>query len=78
MMHSTLVSKGSENLDFNRIPVTPILPISEELLTYLDVKDLNDRITFTQQKNASIVVNSAPHFERYRWEEFRFCDLQRI
>ena len=53
---STLVSKGSENLDFNRIPVTPILPISEELLTYLDVKDLNDRITFTQQ-NASIVVS---------------------
>ena len=54
--HSTLVSKGSQGLNFNGILVTPILPISEELLTYLDVKGLNDRITFTQQ-NASIVVS---------------------
>ena len=54
--HSTLVSKGSEDLNFNGIPVTPILPITEELLTYLDVRDLNERITFDQQ-NDSIVVS---------------------
>ena len=54
--HSTLVSKGSEDLNFNGISVTPILPITEELLTYLDVRDLNDRITFDQQ-NSSIVVS---------------------
>ena len=53
--HSTLVSEGSEDLRFNGIPVTPILPITEELLTYLDVSDLNERITFDQQ-NDSIVV----------------------
>ena len=54
--HSTLVAKGSEDLTFNGIPVTPILPITEELLTYLDVRDLNERITFDQQ-NSNIVVN---------------------
>lgn len=54
--HSTLVSKGSTGLNFNGVPVTPILPITEELLTYLDVRDLNDRITFDQQ-NDSIVVS---------------------
>lgn len=53
--HSTLVSKGSEVLNFKGIPVTPILPITEELLTYFDVSDLNDRISFDQQ-NDSIVV----------------------
>ena len=54
--HSTLVSKGSQGLNFNGILVTPILPIREELLTYLDVDDLNKNITFTQQ-NDSIVVS---------------------
>ena len=54
--HSTLVSKGSGDINFNGIPVTPILPITEELLTYLDVSDLNDRLTFNQQ-NDSIVVS---------------------
>ena len=54
--HSTLVSEGSENLNFNGVPITPILPITEELLTYLDVRDLNERITFNQQ-NDSIVVS---------------------
>ena len=54
--HSTLVSKGSADLNFNGIPVTPILPITEELLTYLDVSDLNERLTFNQQ-NDSIVVS---------------------
>lgn len=54
--HSTLATKGSENLNFNVIHVTPILPITEELLTYFDVKDLNERITFTQQ-NESIDVS---------------------
>ena len=54
--HSTLVSRGSEDLNFNGVPVTPILPITEELLTYLDVGDLNERITFDQQ-NDSIVVS---------------------
>ena len=54
--HSTLVSKGSEDLEFNGIPVTPILPINEELLTYFDVSDLNGRITFDKQ-NDSIVVS---------------------
>ena len=54
--HSTLVSKGSDDLNFNGIPVTPILPITEELLTYLDVRELNERITFDQQ-NGSIVVS---------------------
>ena len=54
--HSTLVSKGSADLNFNGIPVTPILPITEELLTYLDVGDLNERLTFDQQ-NDSIVVS---------------------
>ena len=53
--HSTLVSKGSEDLNFNGIPVTPILPITEELLTYLDVKDLNDRISFDQQSDNIVV-----------------------
>ena len=54
--HNTLVSKGSANLNFNGIPVTPILPITKELLTYLDVSDLNGRLTFDQQ-NDSIVVS---------------------
>ena len=54
--HSTLVAEGSEDLNFNGIPVTPILPITEELLTYLDIRDLNERITF-DQKNGSIVVS---------------------
>ena len=54
--HSTLVSKGSANLNFNGISVTPILPITEELLTYLNVSDLNERLTFNQQ-NDSIVVS---------------------
>lgn len=54
--HSTLVAERSENLNFNGIPVTPILPITEELLTYLDVRDLNDRISFDQQ-NENIVVS---------------------
>ena len=54
--HSTLAPKGSEDLNFNRVPVTPILPVTEELLTYLDVRDLNERITFDQQ-NDSIVVS---------------------
>ena len=54
--HSTLGTDGSEGLNFNGVPVTPILPITEELLTYLDVRDLNERITFDQQNN-SIVVN---------------------
>ena len=53
--HSTLVSKDSEDLNFNGIPVTPILPITEEVLTYLDVKDLNERITFDQQKDSIVV-----------------------
>ena len=53
---STLTSKGSEDINFNGVPVTPILPITEELLTYLDVRDLNDRISFDQQ-NDSIVVS---------------------
>ena len=54
--HSTLVTKGSGDLNFNGVPVTPILPISQELLTYLDVSDLNERITFDQQ-NKSVVVS---------------------
>ena len=54
--HSTLVSKGSAGLNFNGVPVTPILPITEELLTYFDVGDLNGRIRFDQQ-NDSIVVS---------------------
>lgn len=54
--HSTLVSNGSEELNFNGVSVTPILPITEELLTYLDVQDLSERITFDQQ-NHSIVVH---------------------
>ena len=54
--NSTLVSEGSGNLRFNGISVTPILPITEELLTYLDIGDLNARLTFDQQNN-SIVVN---------------------
>ena len=54
--HSTLVTKGSEALNFNGVPVTPILPINEELLTYINVADLNNRITFIQQ-NESIEVS---------------------
>ncbi len=54
--HSTLASKGSDGLNFNGISVTPILPISEEILTYFDVRDLSERITF-EQHNDSIVVN---------------------
>lgn len=53
--HSTLVPEGSETLDFNGRSVTPILPITEELLTYLDVNDLKEQISFDQQ-NDSIVV----------------------
>ena len=58
--HSTLVAEGSEDLNFNRIPVTPILPITEELLTYLDVRDLNKRITFDQQRNVISVSLRLP------------------
>lgn len=54
--HSTLVSNGSQTLNFNGVRVTPILPITEEVLTYLDVRDLNARITFDQQ-GSSIVVS---------------------
>ncbi len=54
--HSTLAPKGSKGLNFNGISVTPILPINEEILTYFDVKDLSERITFEQQ-NDSIVMN---------------------
>ncbi len=53
--HSTLVAEGSGSLNFNGVLVTPILPISEELLTYFDPKDLNDRITFVQQNNSITV-----------------------
>lgn len=58
--HSTLVSNGSETLNFNGVPVTPILPITEELLTYLDVKDLNARITFEQQGSRIVVSLRLP------------------
>ena len=58
--HSTLVSNGSEDLNFNGVPVTPILPIAEELLTYLDVRDLNERITFDQQGSSIIVSLRLP------------------
>ena len=54
--HSTLVSNDGKNLNFNGVPITPILPITEELLTYLDVRELNKRITFDQQ-NDNIVVS---------------------
>ena len=53
--HSTLVAERSEDLNFNGISVTPILPITEEVLTYLDVRDLNERITFDQQKDSIVV-----------------------
>ena len=53
--HSTLVADGSEKLNFNGVSVTPILPITEELLTYFDVRDLNERITFEQQNNSIVV-----------------------
>ncbi len=53
--HSTLVSEGSEDIDFNGVPVTPILPITEELLTYIDVRDLNERITFDKQNDRIVV-----------------------
>lgn len=58
--HSTLVSNGSEALNFNGVPVTPVLPITEELLTYLDVKDLNERITFEQQGSRIVVSLRLP------------------
>ena len=53
--NSTLVAKGIKNLKFNGKPVTPILPIRQELLTYLNVRDINNRITF-EQHNDSIEV----------------------
>ena len=56
--HRTLISTGSDNLKFNGELCTPILPINEELLTYLNVEDLNERITFEQQEvEDSIIVS---------------------
>ncbi len=52
---STLASKGSRNINFNGSPVTPILPLTTKLLTYLDVEDLNDRITFNQLNDRIVV-----------------------
>ena len=54
--HRTLVSKGSVGLIFQSNEVRPILPITEELLSYLDVQDLNDRITFRQPNNNSSIT----------------------
>ena len=53
--HSTLVSTGSKGLNFKGTSVTPILPITEELLTYLDIKDLNSRVRFDQQSDSIVV-----------------------
>ena len=57
---STFISNGSEGLTFSGVPVTPILPITEELLTYLDAKDLNERITFEQQGSRIVVSLRLP------------------
>ncbi|RKU08032.1 hypothetical protein C6503_23935 [Candidatus Poribacteria bacterium] len=48
LKETTLAANGSEDLKFNQIDVTPILPFTEELLTYFDVRDLSERITFEQ------------------------------
>ena len=52
----TLSPDGSNKLEFNGVPATPILPITTELVEYLDVHDLNNRITF-EQGTTSIKVN---------------------
>ena len=51
----TLSARGSGDLEFQGSRVTPIPPIKEELLTYLDAENLNDRITF-QESDGGVVV----------------------
>ena len=53
--HTTLSPEGSDQLNFQGGPVTPILPFTDELLAYLDVNDLNQRIAF-EEKDTGIVV----------------------
>ena len=43
---NTLLAEGSGELEFQGNRVTPIPPIKEELLTYLNAENLNERITF--------------------------------
>ena len=51
----TLSAQGSGDLQFQGSRVTPIPPIKQELLTYLDAENLNERITF-QESDGGIVV----------------------
>ena len=53
--HAALLPEGSDQLNFQGGPVTPILPLTDELLSYLDVNDLNRRITF-EERDTGIVV----------------------
>ena len=46
--HAALSPDGSDRLDFQGGPVTPILPLTDDLLSYLDVNDLHRRITFEE------------------------------
>ena len=55
---TTLVAKGSADLKFNQIDVTPILPFTQELLTYFDVRDLSERITFEQPHHGAPITVS--------------------
>ena len=53
---STLPPRGSANLKVDGDPVTPILPITKELLDDFSVNELNQRITF-EEIPAGIKVN---------------------
>ena len=68
----TLSAQGSGDLEFQGSRVTPILPIKEELLTYLDVKDLNDRSTFQESAAGGIVVSIRLTFTGPNGEERDF------
>lgn len=54
--NNVLMAKGSANLKVNGIPVTPILPITKELLDNFDVNELKKRITF-EETPTGIQVN---------------------
>ena len=52
----TLSAQGSGDLQFQGSRVTPIPPIKQELLTYLDAENLNERITFKESDGGIVVT----------------------
>lgn len=58
--NGTLIPEGSNALMFNGVSVTPILPITQDLLSYLNVHDLQKRIEFERQSDAITVKLRLP------------------